>query len=164
MGDRREPVATMSMMNAIIGAIASRERKKQYYTTVLYPDLTQDNLSIQSVQINSIQSWDSPNDTMQMAVPTLGNGNLTPTIVYLTYNNWTAEQLQMGIPALGNGNLTVTIAYITYNDAVSENITTSVPTITGGTITVTIAFITYNNALEENITTTVPTIIGGTLS
>lgn len=154
----------MSMMNAIIGVIASKERKKQYYTTVLYPDLSQDNFSIQSVQINSIQAWDSPLDSLGVNVPTLGNGSLTPTIVYVTYNNAVAESLGISVPTLGDGTLITTIAYITYNGAIAENMTAGVPLITAGTITVVIAYITYNNALAENMTAGVPTIIGGTLT
>lgn len=153
----------MSMMNGIIGVLASRERKKQYYTTVLYPELSEDNLSLSSPQINSVQVWENPNDGVEIPHPTIVDGILTAVVNYVTYENAQPDNITAGIPTVRNGTLATIVNYVTYT-AEPDNITAGIPNVRDGVLVTTINYVTYNNATADNITAGVPTIMGGILA
>jgi len=126
----------MSMMGAITGILASRGNYYEYFTTVLYPIITEDTISVSLPAPVDGELWYIPDDLLGVSTPTLQSGTLIPTIVYKTYNEpLAAESATMTVPTLLSGTLTVTINYITYNEPLAaESATMTVPTLLSGTL------------------------------
>jgi len=154
------------MIGAITGVLASRSTQYEYFTSVLYPFVVDDVMSVSIPAHNSGNLWYIPEEVASVQVPTLVTGDLTPTIVYKTYNEPLAlEVASVSVPTLVTGDLTPTIVYKTYNEPLAlEAASVQVPTLITGDLVVTINYITYDNGEDDVASVSVPTLISGTLA
>lgn len=124
------------MIGAITGVLASRTAQYEYFTTILYPIITEDTITMTLPSQQDGELWYIPDESAAIAVPDLVSGNLVPTIVYVTYNEPLAvESATVTVPDLLSGDLVTTIVYITYNEPLAaESATISIPELLSGTL------------------------------
>ncbi len=154
------------MIGAITGVLASRTAQYEYFTTILYPIITEDTITMTLPSQQDGELWYIPDESAAIAVPDLVSGNLVPTIVYVTYNETLAvESATVTVPDLVLGNLVPTIVYVTYNEPLAaESATVTVPDLLSGDLVTTIVYITYNEPLAaESATISIPELLSGTL-
>lgn len=153
------------LSNVVVSNVSVRKATKQnqFYTSVLYPEELEDIISIQSPQVNSIQTWEILNDTMSVAIPAIQNSTLITTISYVSYENAIPDVLTAAVPVIQGSTLVDTIAYKTYENIIPEVMTVGIPSIQSGTLVTTISYITYDNTIPDIIRPAIPAILGATL-
>lgn len=151
------------MIGAITGVLASRTAQYEYFTTILYPIVVDDELSVSQVIPMPSILWESPNDDISINNVIVQSGTLVDTIVYKYYNDGAIEDIGVQVPMAVSGTLVDTIVYKVYNDGVIEDIGVQQPVAITGTLVETIVYITYNNGAIEDIGVQLPTVISGTL-
>ena len=139
----------------------------EYFTSILYPFIVQDALSVAVGAVQRGTVLGITQDTLSAVVPTLQSGTLVVSISYLTYNRPTfPDTLSTAVPTLQSGTLLVTIAYLTYNQpAFPDTLAAAVPTLQSGTLVVTVNYLDYLNGITypDTMSVGVPTLTGGTL-
>lgn len=139
-----------------------------FYTSILYPLLVEDGMSIAMAALQRGYTLQVVNDASQVAVPALQGGTLVATISFITYNNSLLfpDNSQITVPVLESGTLVVTISFVTYDARpFPDNSQIPVPAIVASTLVVTINYIDYLNAITypDNSQIPVPTLRSGTL-
>jgi hypothetical protein len=153
------------MQAAIIGILASNNADPEYFTSVLYPFVVDDSLTIGQLSMVRGVIWENPLDASTIGLPTITAGTLTETIIYRTYNEPLAiDAVAMGVPIMLAGTLVETIAYRTYNEPLAvDALAMGVPTIMAGSLVETVVYQNYNNGLIETANVSNPIILSGTL-
>jgi hypothetical protein len=128
-----------------------------YYTTLIYPFLTSDFMSIGVPTLERGYTMDTTVDGMSVGLSTLESGTLEVTIAFTEYAY--SEEVSVGIPTLESGTLEVTIAYIVY--VYSDEMSIGIPTLESGTLEVTIEYVVY--AFADEMSVGIPTLTAGTL-
>ncbi len=142
-----------------------------YFTSLLYPILVEDSLS---VSVPTVRGWLFPfADNVSLGVPSIVGGTLLSTLVLLSYTNErdvNPDQLSLSVPSISGGALTVTINYLSYTnerDVSPDQLSLVVPAIQSGSLTVTIAYINYTNERDvapDTLSLGVPAITAGSLA
>ena len=124
------------MIGAITGVLASRSPQYEYFTSTLYPFITEDTVSVSLPTQQDGELWYIPDELTAVSIPELLSGTLIPTIVYKVYNEpLAAESATVTVPELLSGNLVTTIVYVTYNEPLAaESTTVTVPELLSGTL------------------------------
>jgi hypothetical protein len=145
-----------------------------YYTSLIYPTLVQDTLSIATPAVQPSVLWGLANETLTIPQPAPQSGTLVGTISYLNYTNgrdFNADTLTVPQPAPQSGTLVVTINYLNYTNGRDFNADTLTvvqpePRDTS-TLVVVISYIDYTNGRDFNadtLTMPQPTPQSGTLA
>ena len=142
-----------------------------YFTSVLYPFITDDRLNIPVpaiVRANLLTMPFISGDAVSIRLPLIPLASLISTIVYKSYT-WLPEYLSITLPTIA-GNLTSVINYISYTWDGSQNSSTnidkvriSVPAITAGSLITTITYIEAKNWPIEFVTISLPQIVAASL-
>ena len=145
---------------------AKRSAQFEYFTSILYPIVTDESVAVSTAQLNSGNLWSTAIEDTTVPVPSLLSGTLVSSIVFKTYNEPLAiENTSIPVPTLQSGTLVDSIVYKTYNEPLAvENTSIPVPTLVSGTLAVTINYVNYNQPLAvEDASIPVPTLLSGTL-
>lgn len=164
-----EPSARQAFFVAVevgeeLGRVATPCECKVFYTSGLYPELVEEDLSIATPGFSGnglLYSYGV--DVVSYGVPGIQAGTLSSTINYVFYNEYEHEVLSLGTPSVTEGSLVVAIVYKSYT-SLWEELWTPVPDILSGSLVVAIVHVNYTNALPENIGMAVPAITDGTLT
>lgn len=130
-----------------------------YFTSGIYPFLTEDRLNINVLTPTVGQLWQIAPDDMSTTMDVY-SANLIVTINYVNYTNGVDEKLSVGLSAIV-GNLTTVANYVYYNNYQDEKLSTSLSAVSG-TLPVVINVVNYNNYQDEKLSTGL-TVISGTL-
>ncbi len=163
-----EDAMTQPVPVPIVGELT--EPESLYYTSILYPFITQDDMSLPTPTHDDGSNLTIDTDDMALTVPAVTSGTLVATISYITYDNSLLfpDTMQHSVPVPQSGTLIVVISYLTYDNSLiyPETMQHSVPTLTSGTLVVVISYITYDNSLlyPDPMQIPVPTLLSGTLT
>jgi len=167
---RASPPGSSDMMSMSVPAILSGELivpPSLFYTSILYPLFTQDNMSV-SVALSHGWLLTIGVDPMSTPVPSIQSGTLVPTIAFITYDARPfPDNSQVFVPAVQSGTLVVTIEYLVYDARpFPDNSQVFVPAIQSGTLVVTIEYVIYDNSVTfpDPMQVFVPAIQSGTLT
>lgn len=147
-------------------------RQYAYFTSILYPFLVQDTLSMALPVAQPSGLFGVTLDTLSLALPLMQSGTLVATLNPLSYTNWrdiNPETLSMAIPVAQSGTLVVTINYLDYvnwRDVNPETLSMPVPVAQSGTLVVTISYLDYLNWRDinpETMSMAIPVMQSGTL-
>jgi hypothetical protein len=116
----------------------------EYFTSVLYPLLVEDTLTINAptIPLNAGYLLEGPNDSLQVNSSIPLDGTLVDTIVYKTANT-SGDSLSTGSSIPLDGTLVDTIVYKTANTS-GDSLSTGSSIPLDGTLNVTIAYFSVN--------------------
>ena len=134
----------------------------QYFTTVLYGAMVQDDLALDPVGLPTGLMLSESADPMTFTAPKLTTGTLEVTVSYQETAPQ-GEALSFTKATLKSGTLLGAIVYQEYRSNAGDELTASVPALTAGTLAVTVNYVSYNPLPYDTVGFTTPTLNSGTL-
>lgn len=133
-----------------------------YYTSLVYPFLVQDDLSIDGTVLERGTSVRVDYEDFSVEVASLESGTLVVTIAFLSYHPPLPEEMSVEVATLEDGTLVVTISFVTYDN--NEDMSIEVAPLVSGTLEVTIEYVVYISPDPDTMSVDVSALTGGTLA
>jgi hypothetical protein len=120
---------------ATFGPIYSRERKPQFFTSNLYPQIFDEELSLKGIEGGRGTLNSQPIDDFSQLHPHILSGTLVEVIRYPFYDHQPPEDFQQFTPSILSGSIQLGIVYKTYDHLPAEPFQQFNPSILSGAIT-----------------------------
>jgi hypothetical protein len=119
-----------------------------YYTTALYPILTEDSLEVGTLTSQKSTLWGINIENMDVGFDAV-SATLPVVINYINYTDGLPENMNIGFDAV-SATLPVVINYINYTDGLPENMDVGFDAVSANMVVV-INYINYDNYPTEQL-------------